>query len=121
MVMQLIGASRPQAIGASISHICWWSQPMLCICNIIKYFYIITSSSFAGTFTARLIWTVEAHALQVQEEDTGCYDGPCDENDHDEETLFQMSVARLHPGIPLTHPGTQPQPFGAFKYDWFDS
>lgn len=27
----------------------------------------------------------------------GCYDGPCDDNDHDEETLFQMSVAHLQP------------------------
>lgn len=32
---------------------------------------------------------------QEEEESLGCYDGPCDDNDHDEETLFQMSVAHL--------------------------
>eukprot|EP00435_Cladocopium_sp_Y103_P050702 s293_g15.t1 len=32
------------------------------------------------------------------EEDTGCYDGPCDDNDHDEETLFQMSAVLVKQG-----------------------
>eukprot|EP00434_Breviolum_minutum_P024343 symbB.v1.2.021498.t1/scaffold1806.1/size131321/13 len=33
-----------------------------------------------------------------EQEDMGCYDGPCDENDHDEETLFQMSAVLVKQG-----------------------
>mmetsp|Transcript_73111 Transcript_73111/g.116312 ORF Transcript_73111/g.116312 Transcript_73111/m.116312 type:complete len:82 (-) Transcript_73111:120-365(-) len=44
------------------------------------------------------------------EEDTGCYDGPCDENDHDEETLFQMSAVLVKQGEE-----PPPPPIGGFN------
>mmetsp|Transcript_115307 Transcript_115307/g.162118 ORF Transcript_115307/g.162118 Transcript_115307/m.162118 type:complete len:81 (+) Transcript_115307:59-301(+) len=50
---------------------------------------------FVGLMLAMFAVFSSAH---WEQEDMGCYDGPCDENDHDEETLFQMSAVLVKQG-----------------------